>query len=230
MGYSRHISGLLTGVALFWVTGSFATPAPYGNWLIYFGQASLSERFSLWTEAQYRNYNALGDLEQLLLRTALQYDLPNGVTVSQGYAFVADHQYTPKGEIYRHEHRPYQQVLVRNRFGRLYVNHRYRFETRIWEEDLRFRVRYFLQGHLALNKPQLERGALYLSAYDEIFLHTDSQVFDRNRFYLGLGYVLNPDLRLELANMVQTKEVLSRHQFQVTMLHRFRLPGDRDRS
>ena len=38
-----------------------------GNWLIYIGNKKLDSKWNIHNEVQYRNYNAVGDLEQLLL-------------------------------------------------------------------------------------------------------------------------------------------------------------------
>ena len=46
-----------------------------GNWLIYIGSKQLNSKWNLHHEIQYRNYNTLGDLEQLLIRTGLGYDI-----------------------------------------------------------------------------------------------------------------------------------------------------------
>ena len=42
-----------------------------GNWLVYIGSKQLNSKWNLHHEIQYRNYNAIGNLEQLLLRTCL---------------------------------------------------------------------------------------------------------------------------------------------------------------
>lgn len=44
-----------------------------GNWIVYCGNKKLNEKWNLHNEVQYRNYNGIGDLEQLLLRTGLDY-------------------------------------------------------------------------------------------------------------------------------------------------------------
>ena len=49
-----------------------------GNWLIYIGNKKLDSNWNVHSEIQYRNYNAIGDLEQLLLRTGLGYTFNNG--------------------------------------------------------------------------------------------------------------------------------------------------------
>jgi len=45
-----------------------------GNWLMYFGTNKISEKFSIHSEAQYRNHTiSPTNTEQLLLRTGLNY-------------------------------------------------------------------------------------------------------------------------------------------------------------
>ena len=46
-----------------------------GNWLLYFGNKNINEKLNWHHEVQYRNYNAIGEMEQLLLRTGLGYSL-----------------------------------------------------------------------------------------------------------------------------------------------------------
>ena len=46
-----------------------------GNWMMYFGNQKLSDRWNWHNEIQYRNYNFAGDLEQLLFRTGIGYNL-----------------------------------------------------------------------------------------------------------------------------------------------------------
>lgn len=49
-----------------------------GNWLIYIGNKKINQNWNIHNEVQYRNYNAIGDLEQLLLRTGLGYTFNEG--------------------------------------------------------------------------------------------------------------------------------------------------------
>lgn len=198
-----------------------AQSSDYGNWYIYFGTAQLNEKWSLWAEAQYRNYNFIGDLEQLLLRTAIQRHLGKQVVLSQGYGFIQSEPYVQNEKKANTEHRLYQQLVLKNRFSRVYLNHRYRLEERFLEDDFRLRFRYFLQLNVPLNKNTLDKQAIYFSAYNEIFLHADSPVFDRNRVYAGLGYVFSPALRGELATMTQLRERTQRSQFQIVLFHNF---------
>ncbi len=53
-----------------------------GNWWIYFGNKKLDSQWNWHHEVQYRNYNAIGDLEQLLIRTGLVTTSPRITTTS----------------------------------------------------------------------------------------------------------------------------------------------------
>jgi Protein of unknown function (DUF2490). len=55
----------------------------------------------------------------------------------------------------------------------------------------------------------------YASAYNEIFLHLDNPVFDRNRVYGALGYVINKNMRIEAGYMNQIQENKNRGQVQI---------------
>ncbi|HKK87306.1 MAG TPA: DUF2490 domain-containing protein, partial [Saprospiraceae bacterium] len=114
------------------------------------------------------------------------------------------------------EHRIYQQFITLQKFGRLRLQHRYRFEQRwIEDQDFRLRFRYFLALNLALNKTEFTDKTFYLSAYNEIFLNNNQVVFDRNRLYGGLGYKLNDRLRFEIGHMTQFLNAFHRDQINL---------------
>lgn len=193
-----------------------------GNWMMYLGNQPLGKGWNLWNEAQYRNYNAVGDLEQLLLRTGIGKNLSEGNNnVLLGYAYILSEPYIMgTGRKYTtREHRIFQQFIMRQSFGRIYLQHRYRLEQRFLEAGFRSRFRYFLGINLPLNKSRMEAGACYLSAYDEFFLHLDRPVFDRARVYGAVGWVLRKDLRLELGLMTQIQESRSRLQLQLALFN-----------
>jgi hypothetical protein len=193
-----------------------------GNWFMYVGSQPLGKRTILWNEVQLRSYNALGDLEQLVLRAGLGWNLSeSNNNLLLGYAFIHSEPYIAGTDRKRKidEHRLFQQFITRQRFGRTYIQHRYRIEERFLPEDFRLRFRYFLSVNLPLNLKALDKGAWYLSAYNEIFLHADGPVFDRDRLYGALGYVIRKDLRLEAGWMSQIQERKSRGQFQLVLFN-----------
>jgi hypothetical protein len=188
----------------------------FGNWLIYIGNKKINSKWNIHNEVQHRNYNAVGDLEQLLLRTGLGYTFNNGKSNAlMGYGYILSENYIGDSDdkISVSEHRIFQQFTSNQSIGSVKVSHRYRFEQRFVEDDFKMRFRYFL----ALNVPlsNKEDNKFYASAYNEIFLNTKSSIFDRNRLYAGLGYNINKSVRLEAGYMNQFFETSGRDQFNI---------------
>lgn len=193
-----------------------AQDSNFGNWLIYLGNRQLNTKWNIHNEVQYRNYNAIGDLEQLLLRTGLGYNLTeNNNNILLGYGYILSENYVgdTDDKVKVNEHRIYQQFITKQNVGRVKLNHRYRFEQRFIEDDFRIRFRYFLGLNIPVSKN--ENNRYYVSAYNEIFLNTELSNFDRNRLYGGLGYNLNESIRMEVGYMNQFFESGSRDQINI---------------
>lgn len=189
-----------------------------GNWLIYIGNKKLNSKWNIHNEVQYRNYNAVGDLEQLLLRTGVGYNLTeNNNNLLLGYGYILSENYSGDSDekVSVNEHRIFQQFTTKQKVGKIGLSHRYRFEQRFVEEDFKMRFRYFLGINVPLQYKEEGKNPLYLSLYNEIFLNTESSVFDRNRVYGGLGYTFSDNLRMELGYMNQFFENSGRDQINI---------------
>ena len=188
----------------------------FGNWLIYIGNKKLSQKWNLHNEVQYRNYNTIGDLEQLLLRVGLGYtfnESKNNVLLGYGYILSENYLDNNTDKVSVNEQRIFQQFTSKQKIGIVSLNHRYRFEQRFVQSDFKMRLRYFLGLNIPLTKK--ENNKLYFSAYNEIFLNTEPAVFDRNRLYGGIGYRINKNIRLEAGYMNQFFEKNSRDQLNI---------------
>ena len=183
-----------------------------GNWLIYIGSKQLNSKWNLHHEIQYRNYNTIGDLEQLLIRTGLGYQLGLKSNFLLGYGYINSENFTGNlnDQITVEEHRIFQQFITKQNIGQVSLQHRYRFEQRFIKSDFKTRFRYFL----GMNIP-FKNSKYYLSAYNEVFLNGESNVFDRNRIYGGLGYQIGKGIKLELGYMKQVFETTSRDQINI---------------
>lgn len=87
------------------------------------------------------------------------------------------------------------------------------------------RLRYFLSINVPLNKKVIEDKTYYLSAYNEIFINTEGELFDRDRLFGGLGYKLSDDIRFELGYMVQYFQEGSRDQLNIISFVNFWIRG-----
>ncbi len=203
-------------------TISIAQPSKNGNWLIYIGNQKINKKWNLWSEVQHRNYNFIGDVEQLLLRTGVGYNLSeNNNNILLGYSFIQSHKYDnitwQKNKI--EEHRIFQQFITKQSFSSFYTQHRFRIEERFFTNDFKLRFRYFLSINKPINKKTLEKDAIYLSTYNEIFLNDRKTIFDRNRLYGGIGYCINKSIKLEVGYMSQMFEDGNRNQFQIILFN-----------
>ena len=197
---------------------SIAQSSDFGNWLIYIVNKKVNSKWNIHNEVQYRNYDAIGDLEQLLLRTGLGYNLSeNNHNLLLGYGYILSQNYIAdtQNKMDVNEHRIFQQFTSKQNVGSVSLSHRYRFEQRFVESDFKMRLRYFLAFKVPILKTETSPIKLYLSAYNEVFLNTESDVFDRNRVYGGLGYQLNKNVRIEAGYMSQLFENSSRDQFNL---------------
>lgn len=200
---------------------SFAQKSDIGNWFIYFGNQKINKKWNWHNEVQYRNYDFIGDINQLLLRTGIGYNLSeNNNNILLGYGFIQSHSYiNANDKVSKNEHRIFQQFITKQNIHNFFVQHRYRIEERFLTDDFKLRFRYFLSINKPLNKPALEPNAVYLSAYNEIFLSDQSPVFDRNRLYGGIGYCINKYFRVETGFMSQIYENRNESQFQIILFN-----------
>lgn len=190
----------------------------FGNWLIYIGNKKINSKWNIHNEVQYRNYNAIGDLEQLLLRTGLGYTFNESKSnFLLGYGYILSENYIGNSDEKEsvNEHRIFQQFVSKQNLGKVKLVHRYRFEQRFVESEFKMRFRYFLALNIPLWAKESKVSKYYLSAYNEIFLNTKTSIFDRNRLYGGIGYNVNKNVRVEAGYMNQFFETTSRDQFNI---------------
>ncbi len=209
-------------ILLLMTFSGFAQSSKIGNWFIYFGNQKINKQLNLWNEIQYRNYNVAGDLQQLLLRTGLGYNISeNNNNILLGYGFILGKTYANNSDdkISTNEHRIYQQFITRQNFGRIFIQHRYRIEERFLPQDFQMRFRYFLSFNIPINHKNMDAKTIYASAYNEFFFNGQNTYFDRNRLYGAIGYVLNKNFRVEAGMMAQTLQNKNRNQFQVVLFN-----------
>ena len=190
-----------------------------GNWMQYFGNKKINEKWNWWHEVQYRNYNAVGDLEQLLIRTGIGYNISKTDNLHLGYAYILSEPYisgtTDKNTLV--EHRIYQQLVNRNTFGKGTFMTRLRLEERFFANDFKVRFRAMNWINYPINSKSITDKTVYLSAYHEIFLNGKGPTFDRLRLYGALGYFINKKIKVELGYLSQIQTNKSRGQFQMAV-------------
>ena len=201
---------------------SFSQKSDIGNWFIYFGNQKINQKWNWHNEIQYRNYNFIGDTNQLIFRTGIGYNLTeNNNNILLGYGFITTQKYLPNSDekVDTNEHRIYQQFIIKQNFGSVFLQHRYRIEERFISDDFKLRFRYLLGINIPVNKRTLDKNAVYFSTYNEVFINAESPLFDQNRLYGALGFVINKNFKVEAGYMIQTFEKSNRNQFQIVIFN-----------
>ena len=199
-----------------------------GAWYMYFFNTTFKEsRWGIQGDLQFRNWNIVGDLEQLLVRSGLTYEPKNAtIKLTLGYGNITTGSYGADNSTTA-ESRIYQEALWPVQFGnRVYTNHRFRYEQRFVENQaFRTRFRYNLFLNVPLNKPSMDEKTIYLALYNELFINGERNigdgksvaVFDRNRLYGALGYIIKKGLKVQLGVMNQTTDSWSKNQLQLSL-------------
>ena len=228
-------------IVLTFIIGSFLWPGlvkaqidedKLGAWYMYFFNTTFKESaWGIQGDVQYRNWNIAGDLEQLLLRGGVTFKPKTAdIKFTLGYANVTTGAYGSDNSTFP-ESRIYQEALFPVNFGtRFYTSHRFRYEQRFVEnQDFRTRFRYGFFLNIPLNKANMDAKTIYLALYDELFINgqrdignqNEVEIFDRNRLYGGLGYVIKNGLRTQFGIMNQTTDNWSKNQLQLSLHHQF---------
>lgn len=184
---------------------------------MYIGNKQIDTLWNWYNEVQYRSYDVLTDTDQLLIRTGLGYNLSRADNVHLGIAYLYSEPYIAgtSNKSTTQELRIYQQYTHRQPLGALALLHRGRFEQRFLDNNFSLRLRYYLSANLALNSQQIAGGTWYISAFNEVFLNTVPDYFDRNRIFGGVGYCFSKVLRTELGFMNQTTSAASKNYLLV---------------
>jgi hypothetical protein len=202
-----------------------------GAWYMYFYNTTFKEsNWGVQGDFQYRDWRGLGDREQLLLRSGLTYKpSDSGVKFTLGFANITTGQFGADIDNPVSENRIYQEALFSNTIlKRLLLTHRFRYEQRwVENQDFRTRYRYNLFVNVPFKGTTLAKGTPYFAFYNELFINGERNIgngrnvefFDRNRTYLGIGYALKNNLRLQFGWMEQTTTNWQKGQLQFSLHH-----------
>lgn len=199
--------------------------------MYFFNKSFGDSRFGVQGDLQYRGWDAGGDLEQLLLRGGLTYRPENiDGLFTLGYANITTGAFGDS-DATTGENRIYQEALLPHKISkRVQLTHRFRYEQRwVEEQDFRTRFRYNLFVNVLLNADKLQKKTVYVALYNELFINGERdigngrsvQFFDRNRTYLGVGYGLRDNLRVQAGWMQQTTVNWAKGQTQLSLHHSF---------
>lgn len=201
-----------------------------GNWQQYFNTAKIGNGdIRIQTDIQHRDHNLFGDLDQVILRSGLQYfHRASNLSGLAGYAyFIYQNEGEPNVTIT--EHRLHQDIDLHHKAGRIQVRHRYRFEERfVQNTPFAFRLRYATIVNVPINNKKMEPKTLYAAFWNEVFINTQGSAFDRDWLYAGLGYKVSDNLGFQIGAMNQFRESGPKAQIILGINHTMHLTLEKE--
>ncbi|GEQ85921.1 hypothetical protein ULMS_14290 [Patiriisocius marinistellae] len=160
-----------------------------GTWYILASNSKISEKINVQLQTQFRFYELASELQQFKIRTGVTYKVNNTVMFGAGYGyFLNDPSYLSETPENFNEHRLVLDGHLRNKFTKLTLNHRYRYEHRFFDGgmDSSGWMRYMLKASYPIN----EKVAIDL--YDEVFINVQgTDNFAQNWIGGGVSYKIN---------------------------------------
>jgi hypothetical protein len=196
----------------------------FNSWWVYNGDHKISSKFGVHLEAQIRRSNFITSSQQLLLRTGLNYHFNANAFATVGYAFVETYPYGAFAvKTAFPEHRIWEQVQLKNIIGHAEITTRLRQEQRFNHNPVydsataayvpgkavySNRTRIMNKVAIPLHGKAIVDKTFFVSIQDEVFINYGKKVaanlFDQNRFYVGLGYKVPKFGRVEFGYLEQT--------------------------
>lgn len=194
MGKAKNIVVLLIMVSA--VSAAFAqTTSPgLGSWTSINLRGKVKGAFYFMFEAQTRSESFYNKFFYHEFKGGIGLNLNKRFAIFAGVGKYDT--YTKGGEFAgprtANEVRTWFEGTIKDNIGRLFLEHRYRIEQRFFTTGYRNRFRYRLGIAIPLNHKKMETKTVYISTFDELFLTNTTPYFERNRFYIGAGYRINP--------------------------------------
>ena len=231
----RRAQWVMLGALVWSLTGGDVTPveaytelgpntrSDFRLWTPVYLTVSLPSKFIAYMEVNPRIGDDVTNIDQLLLRPALGYQLTENLSIWQGYAWVGNfnQKHTAPQSPFFEENRIYQQVNYKQKFSAFKLLSRTRLEERWIEhaDGTAVRFRQMLRADVPI--PQAPEWAFV--AYDEVFINLNTvgvatgkgpgAGLDQNRFFLGVNKTFSQYLNVDLG-------------YQNQMLNSRQLPGN----
>ena len=194
-------------------------------WLMYFGDHTVSDKWGVHIEAQWRRNDVLEYWQQLLLRTGINYHINPSVFATVGYGYVNTYPYGdfPVKSTFP-EHRIWEQLQIKTPLNRIEWVSRFRLEQRFLHlpylntstntyepnNDATYSNRFRLLNRFSLpfKGKTISDKSFYATVYDEILIsfgkNVAANMFDQNRLYGAIGYKIPKIGKLEVGYLLQT--------------------------
>jgi hypothetical protein len=199
-------------------------------WLGVLNQTRFSDKWGIWADFHLRMKNDFVKDNSVLIapRIGLTYYVNDDLKLTAGYAYVNNYADGAR-LITQPEHRPWQQVQWHTKYPKIRLAQILRLEERFRQKvkngnqlldefDFNYRVRYNFLFSTPLSKKGFGVGGLQFVLNDEIHINMGENitynVFDQNRFFIGLAYQNTKMSNIQLGYMKVFSQLAAGNQFR----------------
>ncbi len=181
------------------------TMAQTGSWNILNAKMDLNEKWNIFAEAQIRSLKFYDDFHYYELKGGATYKFSSTFSLSAGMGIFDTYSAGGnfKSPMTNDELRSWLQLNMTLYEKRLKLEHRYRAEQRWTSNGFRNRFRYRVNAVLPLNNKKVIPKTFFLNASNELFFTNKAPYFERNRFFIGIGYEYNEAFTLQAGYLQQ---------------------------
>lgn len=163
-----------------------------GSWEMANINYQINPHFSFFAEIQARSQQVTKDFFYHEVKGGIGYNLAKKINF---LVAVGDYRtYTFPGNfksLQTKEFRLWQQFSFKTNLDPIRIDHRFRIEQRWLNSNYRNRFRYRINPIVPINHKTIVARTLYGIVFDELFFTNQAPYFERNRFFVGLGYQFN---------------------------------------
>lgn len=177
---------------------AYTQPEKLGSWNIVNMAYKPNTQLSVFAELQSRSQCFIGDFYYHEEKVGIGYNAPKkfSVLIAAGdyrtYAYPGNFK-----DLQTKEFRLWEQLVINSYIEPLRIEHRYRIEQRWINGVYRNRFRYRINPIIPVNGKTLAPHVMYATAFEEVFFTDKAPFFERNRFFVGAGYLFSTLVTLQ---------------------------------
>lgn len=187
------------------------------TWTGYFNQARLTDKWGIWLDVHFRSTDHfIKEPSKAIGRLGVVYYLNDDLKFTNAYGFINHFPEEGHANISQPEHRIWHQLQLHTKYGKIRTMQWIRLEERFRQkikndnelaEGYRFdeRLRYNFLLNIPLNKKGIVPKSFSAILNDEVMINLSKNnvynIFDQNRFFVGLAYNFNAHSNLQVGYM-----------------------------
>lgn len=203
-----------------------------GTWSTTNINLKINDKWQVFAESQLRSLKFYDNFHYYEVKTGITYKIKPNFYVNSGFGNY--NTYSENGDfatpIKQKEIRTWIQLVFKNPFDFMSVEHRYRAEQRYTNLGYRNRFRYRLSAKVPILKSKEKE--YFLLGWNELFFTNNEPFFERNRLFLGGGFDINKNLAIQTGYIYQfdykINDETGRDFFNIVLLYSFDFKGEKE--